>query len=565
MLKYRQQKGFLLLSAIIIIVAVSFMAATAAYIFTTNARANAEQQLTTDAFYIAQSGLHVGMNRYMGNDASQQLACSAITGTPALTNTSFGMGEFTVTATQFSPASTTLPVAINDSVTTIRINSAAGYAASSGAVVIGSEMIDYASIGTTGGACGGTAPCLLGATRGAAGTTAAAHSSGATVSQNFCQISSTAYVPSAANPIASRTVQENAIKASSDVWAVGNNFGGHGVIEQYDGSSAWNQYNPGGVENQDLYGVFLLSESSGWIVGDRDVDDCDDDVDDTRALFLRFDGSNWNRVCGEGGLNSDYRSVHCVNDNYCVAVGEEREQFAVWTGGPTWEAMPVDTSSNYVGGVGEVKDVTYNSVFCNNTANCWAVGQKKNGRGATAFWNGTEWKGIISGSVPNEHLQSVWCTAIDSCWAVGDDETFIFYDGSSWSDAGVSVSGGVGGNGNNRLEIYGVTCVQAGDCWAVGKRRSLSGSYWKLTGPNAWTRQTGATVNTTANKHVFAVFCLESDQCYATGDGGTAATYNGTIWTNASAGLFNTDMNAVHGVQSDLGVNRVFGWQEQFN
>ena len=70
-------------------------------------------------------------------------------------------------------ATTTLNGAINSSATTITLTSAASFAAS-GAIVIDSEYITYSGKSTND---------LTGCTRGASGTTAAAHSSGAVVTQ----------------------------------------------------------------------------------------------------------------------------------------------------------------------------------------------------------------------------------------------------------------------------------------------------------------------------------------------------------------------------------------------
>src|SRR5439155_8959688 len=65
--------------------------------------------------------------------------------------------------------------------TTVPVTSTAGYAPY-GRLLIDSELINYTST---------TATNFNGLTRGVGGTTAAAHASGVTVSQNLCVVSST--------------------------------------------------------------------------------------------------------------------------------------------------------------------------------------------------------------------------------------------------------------------------------------------------------------------------------------------------------------------------------------
>jgi hypothetical protein len=111
-------------------------------------------------------------------------SCTAITGAAQFTNVMLGRGTFTVTAIRYLPSPTTLSANITNTDTTITVGDTTGYAPR-GRIAIDSELIAYT---------GTTATTFTGAKRGMDGTTAAAHSSGATVSQYQCTISSTGTV-----------------------------------------------------------------------------------------------------------------------------------------------------------------------------------------------------------------------------------------------------------------------------------------------------------------------------------------------------------------------------------
>jgi len=135
------------------------------------------QAQTLEAYWIAEAGVQRALTYMSREDGS----CTAISGAAAFTNVSLGRGTFTVTATRYLPSPTTLSANITNTDTTITVGSTTGYAPR-GRIGIDSELIAYT---------GTTATTFTGAKRGMDGTTAAAHSSGATVSQYQCTIVST--------------------------------------------------------------------------------------------------------------------------------------------------------------------------------------------------------------------------------------------------------------------------------------------------------------------------------------------------------------------------------------
>lgn len=98
-----------------------------------------------------------------------------------------------------------------------------------------------------------------------------------------------------------------------------------------------------------------------------------------------------------------------------------------------------------------------------------------------------------------------------------------------------SVSGGVAlqegwamGSANQVTgqDLYGVTCVDANNCWAVGLGGTII--YWNGA---AWTAQTSNT-----GQDLFGVSCVSVSSCWAVGANGTVVAWNGATWSTTTAG-----------------------------
>jgi len=530
---YHANQGYLLIAAVILVVVVSFVALVIANISVTESQSTVNQLQTTKAFYIAQAGLQRGIYGLL----SEGTGCAAITGDPSYTNVSFGGGTFTVTGTYYAPTSTSLSVDINDTTTTIPVVSLSGYAPF-GRVYIGGEAIDYGGTSTSSASCGGLAPCLTNALRGAAGTTAVTHSAGDSLSQNQCHLESSGGIPNLTSPEAKRVVSQEVIISTGQGWIVGDNAAGNDVILNWLGTS-WTRSGPhASVPDVDLNGVTFASktDSSGyaWAVGDRQGGD---------ATIIYWDGANWSRIIPSASVpNKNLNSVTCVDPNHCWAVGDSAT-FIQWNG-TSW----INNAS-----VGVSKKNIYD-VACVASNDCWAVG-KKDGTALIMYWNGSIWSRYAAGTVASDDLYGVTCVDSNNCWVVGKKGTFGYWNGVSWS--GITPGGAL-----SNIDMQGVTCNAINDCWAVGDRQGGNATIARWNGAT-WFRITpAASVN---NSDLYNVSCLDANTCWAVGQNKSIAFWNGSIWAGFSpdASVPNAHLRSVifsEGIRPEAAF-----WKEKFD
>ena len=176
----RNEKGVTVIAAVATLMVLSLMGTVVVSLVGIENYSALHQAQTLEAHWIAEAGIQRALTYVSREDGS----CTAITGAAQFTNVTLGRGTFTVTATRYLPSPTTLSANITNTDTTITVGSTTGYAPR-GRIAIDSELIAYT---------GTTATTFTGAKRGMDGTTAAAHTSGAAVSQLQCTISSTGTV-----------------------------------------------------------------------------------------------------------------------------------------------------------------------------------------------------------------------------------------------------------------------------------------------------------------------------------------------------------------------------------
>lgn len=273
-LKIKEQRGYLLILAIVIIVIVAFVGVTLVRMFIGSSSSESNVALSNQVFYIANSGMEIAKHNIVEN----KLDCNVINGQSFYTDKPLFNGRFTVTGHDNSATNALLnTIAANSTslqlknsfpatllansinaaeINNIKLSSISGFA-SKGLVKIDNELISYRGIV-------GSAPYTLsGVNRGAAGTIAVSHSNGATiiggfspkgvvvidseiipysginygtgtllnavrlagatshevdasVTQNECIITSTAAIPMFTAPQARRTIQQILIKNSSN-------------------------------------------------------------------------------------------------------------------------------------------------------------------------------------------------------------------------------------------------------------------------------------------------------------------------------------------------------------
>jgi hypothetical protein len=183
------EKGVTVIAAVATLLVLSLMGTVVVSLVGIENHSALHQGQAVEAYWIAEAGIQRALT-YMSRESGN---CTAISGAAQFTNVTLGRGTFTVTAIRYNaspPSNTTLSADITAGQTTITVGSTTGppLYAPRGRIVIDSELIAYT---------GTTATTFTGAKRGVDGTTAAAHTSGAAVSQYQCSLTSTGTVSGA--------------------------------------------------------------------------------------------------------------------------------------------------------------------------------------------------------------------------------------------------------------------------------------------------------------------------------------------------------------------------------
>lgn len=193
--KLKKHKGYLLIASAIIVVIISLVASLVLEMFTGDTKSAGHTAQSTSAFYLSSSALQLAKRDIVANE----IGCVFINSTSLYTNATLSTppgiytvdscyskdtaklnGNLTAAATtielkNYSNVISALSSNISSTANSITVNDATNFRLS-GSVKIDSEYVSYASkLGNT----------LLNVTRGVAGTTPAAHSSGAIAYQGF--------------------------------------------------------------------------------------------------------------------------------------------------------------------------------------------------------------------------------------------------------------------------------------------------------------------------------------------------------------------------------------------
>lgn len=179
-----RQRGFLLVTAVVLIIIVSLILTVMVFLGATGTDSSVVHSQSGQALFAAESG----MERALRGFSKEGTACANLT-----YNSTLSAGATTVAfataGTVNAPASTTLSANINATTAIIPATSITGYA-SHGRITIDAERIQYQGTSTSAVVCG-TAPCFTGTVRGVAGTPAASHNINAVIRQNQCVIRAT--------------------------------------------------------------------------------------------------------------------------------------------------------------------------------------------------------------------------------------------------------------------------------------------------------------------------------------------------------------------------------------
>ena len=312
-----KQRGYLILTAVIIITAVAFFASTIMYMYLATSESGAKNISAERAYYVAQSGMERAIYGYLTENTS----CTQINATNATyTNVPFVDGQFSVVGSA-STASTTLSAGINASATTIPVTSTVGFSLNTGVATIDQEIIQYSGV---------SANSLFGVVRGTNGTTAAIHAINATVAQNNCVLTAVGTV-SGINGSSSVIIQRALSKGSGDNIAVGNN----GFIIRGSGPS-WTTLASGTVAN--LNDIVIRTPTDGWVVGD---------AIGGQSTILRWNGDSFSAVANPGTTN--LRGVLAVSATEAWAVGDNN--LVLKWNGTQWNTVTVPAGTSNLYGV----------------------------------------------------------------------------------------------------------------------------------------------------------------------------------------------------------------------
>jgi hypothetical protein len=226
--------------------------------------------------------------------------------------------------------------------------------------------------------------------------------------------------------------------------------------------------------------------------------------------------------------------------------------FLRWTG--SWNRIAVTTAG--------VDAQNLNSVYTLDTNNDgvaddgWAVGNRI--ANSTTGWTFFRWTGawnritVTTAGVNAQNLNSVYMTSSTDGWAVGNrignnpnGWTFLRWTGA-WNRITVTTAGI---NAQNLNSVYMLDTNSDGvadDGWSVGNRIANSTTGWtflRWNNPtaNTWNR---ITVTTAANaQNLNEVFCVNANDCWAVGNGGTILHWDGNSWSEHSQSRLITTVN----------------------
>ena len=275
-------------------------------------------------------------------------------------------------------------------------------------------------------------------------------------------------------------------------------------------------------------------------------------------------GPGWSVVASPNTTEQQLLGTDCVSATDCWAVGyyyalgvaDSQTLVEHWDGN-SWTIVP-SPNAQFQGN--ETTPNRLNSVACNSSADCWAIGYSETTLYSTLIehWDGTSWTIVSSpnpSSVQNQ-LDAITCNSSSDCWAVGDYKTGTNnritqtlverWNGSTWS---VVPSANTSTTTFNKL--ISVTCTTSSDCWAVGYAfggaadqtlaEHWNGSAWSIVG--------SPDMSSSLDDIMIGIDCSSSTNCWAAGyyDSGNTDVngdpiyqtlleqWNGTAWSIVSS------------------------------
>jgi len=539
-MRIAQQKGYLTVVAVLLILVIGFLGTAIAYMFVSGGTSTTNFSLAEASLYISESGL-VKATRFLltptltGTNA--RISCAGLNSNSNLTNSAFGKGAFTVTTVSGSPfvSMDTLASAITSTATTIPVTDVTGFA-SSGRILIDREAINYTGI---------SGNSFIGVTRAVNNTLASSHTSGTSVSQLQCSLNSVGGIPSVSAANWQRVLQQSV--ELQEAYAVGVNTGGAFVASHWNQPTelAWTNASLTSASNTTLNGIDMLSNAEGWTVGN---------TASTSFIYIHILAGTATVLSVAGGCAGQNllavsavsaseawavgvvnRLTNCKNGNYRYTI--TRWNGSAWSSlsSATSPSIPADSSSalSNLNAV-QVIDTSGNGIGDFG----FAVGDS----GTILKYNGTTWTKLTSPTT--QSLNSVNIVSTNEAWAVGAAGVILKWNGTSWSTFTSPTTTAL--NQITMLDTQGTGTASAG--WAVGN----SGVAITYNG-TSWSSQNIGGVNR------FGVKMFSANDVWAVGVGGAITHWDGSAWTAFSSGV-TTQLNDIAIVS--LKTEPLSGWQE---
>jgi hypothetical protein len=267
-----------------------------------------------------------------------------------------------------------------------------------------------------------------------------------------------------------------------------------------------------------------------------------------------WSGSSWS--VGISNTTNQLNAVHCVSPTECWAVGNTGT-IRHWLNG-SWVTRASGTTENLLG------------VACipGNASACYAVGND-----VVRRWNGSAW---VASTFSGGLLTAVSCTSA-TCYATRDQNqiwrlntatnTWVLdatTTGFNWNAINCLASGECWATGNpvsNQFSfarllsgswsviqynvtpprnLNGIHCVASNTCWAVGRARS--GSLDTIIRRTA----SGFSYITPAGgQDLYGIACTSATDCLAVGSSGDVQRWDGSGWSQATAGMASVNLRGV--------------------
>ena len=273
-------------------------------------------------------------------------------------------------------------------------------------------------------------------------------------------------------------VQFNSVSGDSpsDVWTVGETFGGAALLEHWNGTAWTKAAKPAGLSGSvGLFGVSTVSPSDAWAVGDTFVSGAG------HSVVLHWNGSKWSLVSSPHASGASLSSVTALSASDAWAVGGAGlgHQLVLHWNGTKWSQVATP----------QIAGMLLTSISADSASDAWAVGLIDTAPPSTValHWNGSTWSRVATPAPtpsPNPASGGAELVGVDAvshtlAFAVGWYNTYpihggasvhahtllLQWNGSQWTQV---PSPGLGASFGPGSFLNGVAASSRSNAWAVG-------------------------------------------------------------------------------------------------